>query len=233
MTCCIRRATRSKQKSNFYPPPGNAITRRATARRASEREVITGALRSKPSTSDIVQRGKIRKCQQWISSYDSVVGTVGRVGEEDARNDGAAADRQDCSVEQMGTRKSTPRYNNDIGEVVRRWKIQFDGFGQMSVESFIERVEECNYLARLSQTDLLLALSETMTGTAAKWYRSNRHMFESWSDFCRAARKTFGMDPYGKQQLLEQIRKRTQGPDERVAEYVICVQSVLRKLRPE
>ncbi|CAB0040563.1 unnamed protein product [Trichogramma brassicae] len=129
--------------------------------------------------------------------------------------------------------EKAPRYNNDIGEVVRRWKIQFDGFGQMSVESFIERVEECNYLARLSQTDLLLALSETMTGTAAKWYRSNRHMFESWSDFCRAARKTFGMDPYGKQQLLEQIRKRTQGPDERVAEYVICVQSVLRKLRPE
>ncbi|CAB0032188.1 unnamed protein product [Trichogramma brassicae] len=43
----------------------------------------------------------------------------------------------------------------------------------------------------------------------------------------------FGIDRYGHQQLLEQIKKRTQGPDERVAEYIICIQSVFSKLRPE
>ncbi|CAB0037239.1 unnamed protein product [Trichogramma brassicae] len=129
-------------------------------------------------------------------------------------------------------RRETQRHR-DIGELVRRWKIQFDGFGQMSVESFIERVEECGFLAGLTDRDLLLGLSETLTGTAAKWYRSNRYSFRTWDDFCKAARRMFGIDRYGHQQLLEQIKKRTQGPDERVAEYIICIQSVFSKLRPE
>ncbi|CAB0035835.1 unnamed protein product [Trichogramma brassicae] len=127
---------------------------------------------------------------------------------------------------QQSTNEGKPRDNRDIGELVRRWKIQFDGFGQMSVESFIERVEECGFLAGLTDRDLLLGLSETLTGTAAKWYRSNRYSFRTWDDFCKAARRMFGIDRYGHQQLLEQIKKRTQGPDERVAEYIICIQSV-------
>ncbi|CAB0044275.1 unnamed protein product, partial [Trichogramma brassicae] len=134
---------------------------------------------------------------------------------------------------QQSTNEGKPRDNRDIGELVRRWKIQFDGFGQMSVESFIERVEECGFLAGLTDRDLLLGLSETLTGTAAKWYRSNRYSFRTWDDFCKAARRMFGIDRYGHQQLLEQIKKRTQGPDERVAEYIICIQSVFNKLRPE
>ncbi|CAB0028412.1 unnamed protein product [Trichogramma brassicae] len=104
---------------------------------------------------------------------------------------------------------------------------------EMSVKSFIERVEECSFLAGLTDRDLLLGLSETLTGTAAKWYRSNRYSFRTWDDFCKAARRMFGIDRYGQQQLLEQIKKRTQGPDERVAEYIICIQSVFSKLRPE
>ncbi|KAL7293532.1 hypothetical protein TKK_0012975 [Trichogramma kaykai] len=131
------------------------------------------------------------------------------------------------------TQEGSVRYNNDIGETVRRWKIQFDGFGQMSVESFIERIEECKILAGLNETDLLPALSETLTGTAAKWYRCNRHRFQTWNEFCMMARKTFGMDQFTHQQLLEQIKKRTQGKGERVIEYIICMQSTLSKLRPE
>ncbi|CAB0041767.1 unnamed protein product [Trichogramma brassicae] len=131
------------------------------------------------------------------------------------------------------TQEGSFRYNNDIGETVRRWKIQFDRFGQMSVESFIERIEECRILAGLNEIDLLPALSETLTGTAAKWYRCNRHRFQTWKEFCVMARKTFGMDQFTYQQLLEQIKKRTQGREERVIEYIICMQSTLSKLRPE
>ncbi|CAB0034667.1 unnamed protein product [Trichogramma brassicae] len=103
----------------------------------------------------------------------------------------------------------------------------------MSVESYIERIEECAFLAGLSDADLLPALSETLSGTAAQWFRSNRHKFQSWEEFCRMARKTFGMDQYTYQQLLEQIRKRTQGRNERVAQYIIGLQSTLDKLRPQ
>ncbi|CAB0033050.1 unnamed protein product [Trichogramma brassicae] len=108
-----------------------------------------------------------------------------------------------------------------------------EGFGQMSVESYIERIEECVFLAGLSDADLLPALSETLSGTAAQWFRSNRHKFQSWEEFCRMARKTFGMDQYTYQQLLEQIRRRTQGRNERVAQYIIGLQSTLDKLRPQ
>ncbi|CAB0040715.1 unnamed protein product [Trichogramma brassicae] len=96
--------------------------------------------------------------KQCRSRAGFVVGTVGRVGEEYARNDGAAADRQDCSVEQMDTRKST-----QIPQRYRRNSAEMED--------------------------------------SVRWI---------WTD-----------------------EKRTQGPEERVAEYVICVQSVLRKLRPE
>uniref|UniRef100_A0ABD2W965 CCHC-type domain-containing protein n=1 Tax=Trichogramma kaykai TaxID=54128 RepID=A0ABD2W965_9HYME len=47
------------------------------------------------------------------------------------------------------------------------------------------------------------------------------------------ARKTFGMDQYTYQQLLEQIRRRTQGRNEKVAQYIIDLQSTLNKLRPQ
>ncbi|CAB0040890.1 unnamed protein product [Trichogramma brassicae] len=107
------------------------------------------------------------------------------------------------------THEGSVRCNSDIGETVRKWRIQFEGFGQMSVESYIERIEECAFLAGLSDADLLPALSETLSGTAAQWFRSNRHKFQSWEEFCRMARKTFGMDQYTYQQLLEQIRKNT------------------------
>ncbi|CAB0040761.1 unnamed protein product, partial [Trichogramma brassicae] len=131
------------------------------------------------------------------------------------------------------THEGSVRCNSDIGETVRKWRIQFEGFGQMSVESYIERIEECAFLAGLSDADLLPALSETLSGTAAQWFRSNRHKFQSWEEFCRMARKTFGMDQYTYQQLLEQIRRRTQGRNEKVAEYRIGLQSTLDKLRPQ
>uniref|UniRef100_A0ABD2WK19 Uncharacterized protein n=1 Tax=Trichogramma kaykai TaxID=54128 RepID=A0ABD2WK19_9HYME len=75
------------------------------------------------------------------------------------------------------THEGSVRCSNDIGETVRKWRIQFEGFGQMSVESYIERIEESAFLAGLSDADLLPALSETLSGTAAQWFRSNRHRF--------------------------------------------------------
>lgn len=78
---------------------------------------------------------------------------------------------------------------------------------------------------RISKDDLFQSVSEILGGTALVWYRSKRNVIKSWEELVAGLRKTF-LDPDYDHQLMEEIRKRTQGPQESIAIYIERMQAL-------
>ncbi|XP_044755123.1 uncharacterized protein LOC123314075 [Coccinella septempunctata] len=91
---------------------------------------------------------------------------------------------------------------------VWKWSLTFDG--STSVTSFLEEAE---YLAE----------------DARDWYIPRRGTFSDWTDFKDQLREAF-LPPDYEEILLEEIKKRTQGTDERLLLYVTRMQNLFQKL---
>ncbi|CAB0043849.1 unnamed protein product, partial [Trichogramma brassicae] len=118
---------------------------------------------------------------------------------------------------------NTSTYHSDVGAIVRKWKVEFNGEKGSSVDEFIQRVDECRRLARLSDEDLLNSITELLTGQARLWCRQERSQWKKWEDFCIAARRCYGIDRRYQQKLELEAQRRTQGKTEPVNHYVYCV----------
>lgn len=104
---------------------------------------------------------------------------------------------------------------------VSRWRVQFDG--QSSVNNFLERVEELRRSRGVSKTRLLQSASELFTKDALIWYRTQH--FQTWDDLESKLREDF--QPYDYSfDLMEEIRRRTQGSKEKVVTYVAYGESL-------
>ncbi|KAL7295103.1 hypothetical protein TKK_0011571 [Trichogramma kaykai] len=125
---------------------------------------------------------------------------------------------------------NTSTYHSDVGAIVRKWKVEFNGEKGSSVEEFIQRVGECRRLARLSDEDLLDSITELLTGQARLWCRQERSQWTTWKDFCTAARRCYGIDRRYQQKLELEAERRTQGRTEPVNHYVYCLLTIIGKL---
>ena len=119
--------------------------------------------------------------------------------------------------------------NLDVGRTVRQWKLQFSGEKGSSIEEFIERVNECRSLAHIADEDLLNAMSELTSGVARHWCRQARKNWRTWEDFCAAARRCYGVDKRFQQRLVSEAHARTQGKEEPVRDYIICLLTILSR----
>ena len=59
-------------------------------------------------------------------------------------------------------RPNTPNRNNqrDVGNIARKWGLKFTGEKGQSIDVFLNRVEECRDLAKISEEEMLSSLSE-------------------------------------------------------------------------
>ncbi|XP_050295859.1 uncharacterized protein LOC126735794 [Anthonomus grandis grandis] len=117
---------------------------------------------------------------------------------------------------------SHPSYHtNDVF----RWNIKFNG--QTSVNDFLERVEEIRLSRGVLKEQLLRSAPELFTGDALLWYRTNK--FASWDDLVTKLKDSFR--PYDYEYgLWDEIRRRTQGSQERVLTFIVAMESLFRKL---
>ncbi|CAB0042486.1 unnamed protein product [Trichogramma brassicae] len=129
-----------------------------------------------------------------------------------------------------GSMLNTSTYHSDVGAIVRKWKVEFNGEKGSSVDEFIQRVDECRRLARLSDEDLLNSITELLTGQARLWCRQERSQWKKWEDFCIAARRCYGIDRRYQQKLELEAQRRTQGRTEPVNHYVYCLLTIIGKL---
>nr|CAI5841980.1 unnamed protein product [Callosobruchus analis] len=115
-----------------------------------------------------------------------------------------------------------PRWSHvDVG----RWNVKFNG--RNSVTDFLERIEELRISREVSKERLFQSAAELFTHDALLWYRTAQ--VSSWDELCTQLKQMF--QPYDYEySLWDEIRRRTQGAQERVGNYIVVMENLFRKL---
>lgn len=119
------------------------------------------------------------------------------------------------------TRVQDDYYRFDVG----RLRIQYDGTS--SVTTFLERIEELRLSRGIPKDRLLQSAPELFSKEALLWYRMG--YFRTWDELVDQLREAFQPHDY-EFSLWEEIRKRTQGSQERVINYVAVMENLFKKL---
>ena len=118
-----------------------------------------------------------------------------------------------------------------IYEVLRKWNLRFSGERTEDSELFLTRVEQGRFLVYVADRELLSCMPFFLAGIALHWYCNSVDGWETWAEFVDACRMRFGDSDY-QFQLRQEIHSHTQGLDEPVADYLICIRTLLRRLSP-
>ena len=114
----------------------------------------------------------------------------------------------------------------NIFNEVRKWGLRFNG--QADPISFLERLEELLTYTDIPCDSLIVALPELLQGPALAWYRNNKQTWESWDDFLDCFRQFYLPGDF-QFHLEEQIAGRKQRPRERGRDYVLEMQTLIRR----
>lgn len=113
----------------------------------------------------------------------------------------------------------------------RDWGVIFTGDGRgLSVSAFLERIEELCESRLRSKEDLLVEAMDLFDGPALVWYRSVRRQLGSWADLTQKLREEF-LSPDYDDELLDEIKKRTQGPEETIGIYIAFMRNYMARLQ--
>jgi len=108
---------------------------------------------------------------------------------------------------------------------ISRWNLKYNG--QSSVNDFLERVEELRTSRGVSKAQLLRSAPELFTKDALLWYRTGS--FSGWDNLVCQLKESFQPFDY-EYALWDEIRRRTQGSQERVLSFVVAMENLFRKL---
>lgn len=121
-----------------------------------------------------------------------------------------------------------PVINVSCGKVkAHSLNIKFDG--RSCVVSFVQRLEELCSSRGISDDELLKALIELFVDDALIWYRGVRSKVKSWGDVKTLLFAEYLPFDY-EDQLLDEIRARTQGHSENIAAFLSIMQNYFSRL---
>lgn len=144
-----------------------------------------------------------------------------------AGSEGSVSDGEEVSGAHIAT-ASAPQSFKSIP--VYKWNISFSGDGKgLSVNAFLERVEELCVSRHVSKQELFLSAGDLFTGCALIWYRAVKHSVSDWPTLAKLMREEF-LPPHSNEKLLDEIKRRTQSRDEPVAIYLSIMQSLFNRL---
>lgn len=114
---------------------------------------------------------------------------------------------------------------------VYKWDVRFSGGKEgLSVNAFIERVEEYQISRGVSEIELYKSITDLLTGKALSWYRSVKEKIHSWPEFISKLRDNYL--PYNFQKdLMREINEREQGTNESVSEFFSCMLNYFGRLQ--
>ena len=113
---------------------------------------------------------------------------------------------------------------------VFKWGITFNGSSEkVSLSAFLQKVEELRVARSKTKEELFNEATDLFTGQAHVWFSSVKSTLRSWDDLVAALRRDFLPTDYD-DELWEEIRRRTQGPFERVIVYITSMQGLFKRL---
>lgn len=118
------------------------------------------------------------------------------------------------------SRKSVPVY---------KWNLHFSGENNMSVKSFLDRVEELRIARNVEKDELFSSATDLFSGNALLWFRSIRSSLKDWDSLVTAIKSQFLPLDYD-DRLWDEIRQRTQSPKEPIHVYVAIMETLFNRL---
>lgn len=99
----------------------------------------------------------------------------------------------------------------------------------MSLSAFLERVEELRLARQTSESELFNSAIDLFEGKALIWYRAINKSVVTWSSLVQKLREEFQPPDYN-DRLFEELKRRTQGPDESIGIYVAIMNTLFSRL---
>lgn len=113
---------------------------------------------------------------------------------------------------------------------VSKWQLKFSGEAKgMSVNAFLERVQELRVARHVTEDELFDSAVDLFQGKALLWYRDARKRVFSWPDLAKALRDEFQPVNYN-EKLFEEIKQRTQGPNESIGVFFSVMSTMFGRL---
>lgn len=110
---------------------------------------------------------------------------------------------------------------------VTKWNVTFDG--NRSVTDFLDRVDELCESRHVSRQQLFRSAVELFTGDALIWFRSVKRSVGTWVELETLLKKNFLPYDY-ETKLWNEIRRRSQGAEERVVVFIAVMENLFSKL---
>ena len=126
---------------------------------------------------------------------------------------------------------STFLRENGACNLLVRYEVLFSGKPKEDVEDFLEKLADFQFRMRVGDEEILRLVPVIFAGPARYWARSLSYSWNTVSDMAEALRLQYGIPDF-QNRLREEIRARTQGPDEPVASYLSAMRQLLGKRVP-
>lgn len=148
------------------------------------------------------------------------------------------ASQERGEAEQTNVEFNLPRHSSldpAVGQPQRsipvsKWNITFSGGKKdMSVNAFLERIEELRIARNVSKETLFDSGVDLFAGKALHWYRYARKTERTWDGLVKRLREEFQPNNYA-ERLFEEIKGRTQSQDETVGIYVAIMSAMFDRL---
>lgn len=111
-----------------------------------------------------------------------------------------------------------------------KWNLTFSGDKKgLSLSAFLERVEELRVARHVSKETLLESGIDLFSGRAYQFYLAYRNQVNTWDEFLVLLREEY-LTPNYNEKLFDEIRKRTQGPDESIGIYLAVMTGYFNRL---
>lgn len=127
-------------------------------------------------------------------------------------------------------RQSTPELARGKPVPVSKWGLQFTGEKKsLSLNAFLERVDELCVARYISREELFDSAIDLFAGKALVWYRATRRSVSNWGELVAQLREEFQPHDYDTK-LFDEIKRRTQGPEETIGIYLAIMASLFGRL---
>ncbi|KAK5643507.1 hypothetical protein RI129_007352 [Pyrocoelia pectoralis] len=111
-----------------------------------------------------------------------------------------------------------------------KWDLKFSGEAKgMSLSAFLERVEVLRKARRVSPSILLESGIDLFTGRAYQFYLAYKDEVTTWEELVTLLKEEFHTADYN-ERLFEEIKQRTQGPEETVGIYIAIMTGYFKRL---
>jgi hypothetical protein len=112
---------------------------------------------------------------------------------------------------------------------IKDWGVKFNGKGTLSINAFLERVMELKEARNATEIDLFRYAIDLFEDDALIWFRANRDRVSCWDELLQLLISSF-QSPFYEEELLDEIKRRTQSKHENVLIYVSVMQNMFNRL---